>query len=84
MSDNTLNSSSTRQANACNELNKKLLEALDSTVKAEGLPFMRGIEKEGLRTTSNHEISQTDHQKALGHPLTHPTITTDYSEALTE
>lgn len=84
MPDNTSNSGSTLQANACNKLNTKLLAALDTTVKAEGLPFMRGIEKEGLRTTTNHEISQTDHQKALGHPLTHPTITTDYSEALTE
>jgi glutamate--cysteine ligase len=83
-SDNTLNSSSNLQSNACNKLKTSLLDTLDSTVKTDGLPFMRGIEKEGLRTTTNHKISQTDHQKALGHPLTHPTITTDYSEALTE
>lgn len=68
----------------CNKLKAPLLEALNATVNSEGLPFMRGIEKEGLRTTKDHKISQTDHPKALGHPLTHPTITTDYSEALTE
>lgn len=68
----------------CNKLQSSLMDALDKTVNTEGLPFMRGIEKEGLRTTTNNKISQTDHQHALGHPLTHPTITTDYSEALTE
>ena len=78
------NTGKTKQTSDCNPLQPQLLEALDLTVKAEGLPFMRGIEKEGLRATTQNEISQTDHQKALGHPLTHPTITTDYSEALTE
>jgi len=44
----------------------------------------RGLEKEGLRVLPNTEISQSDHPKALGHPLTHASITTDYSEALLE
>ena len=44
----------------------------------------RGIEKETLRTTPTGEISQGDHPKALGSALTHPHITTDYSEALLE
>ncbi|PID43680.1 MAG: glutamate--cysteine ligase [Proteobacteria bacterium] len=44
----------------------------------------RGIEKEGLRTTRKGVIAQTDHPAALGHPLTHPQITTDYAESLLE
>jgi len=44
----------------------------------------RGIEKEGLRITPGGELAQTDHPKALGSALTHPFITTDYSEALLE
>ena len=44
----------------------------------------RGIEKEGLRVTPEYDITQTDHPHALGHPLTHSSITTDYSEALLE
>ncbi len=44
----------------------------------------RGIEKEGLRATLDDSIAQTNHPRPLGHPLTHPSITTDYSEALLE
>ena len=44
----------------------------------------RGIEKEGLRFTPDGLISQTRHPQALGSTLTHPLITTDYSEALLE
>jgi len=44
----------------------------------------RGLEKEGLRTTPTGNLAQTDHPKALGSTLTHPYITTDYSEALLE
>lgn len=44
----------------------------------------RGLEKEGLRTSPTGHIAQTDHPKALGSALTHPYITTDYSEALLE
>jgi len=60
------------------------LSSLEKFVSANGLPIFRGIEKEGLRSTPNFDISQTNHPKALGHPLTHPLITTDYSEALLE
>jgi glutamate--cysteine ligase len=44
----------------------------------------RGLEKEGLRVTPDFSITQSDHPDALGHPLTHSSITTDYSEALLE
>tara|TARA_R110001592_G_scaffold86031_1_gene254038 strand:- start:44222 stop:45850 length:1629 start_codon:yes stop_codon:yes gene_type:complete len=83
-SDKLSDPSVSKQKSDCNQLRTDLLDALVMTIKSEGLPFMRGIEKEGLRATAKHEISQADHPKALGHPLTHPTITTDYSEALTE
>ncbi len=45
---------------------------------------LKGIEKESLRITGEGTISQTDHPAALGSALTHPHITTDYSEALLE
>lgn len=44
----------------------------------------RGIEKEGLRSTQDGKIASTSHPKKLGSTLTHPSITTDYSEALLE
>lgn len=53
-------------------------------IQQQGLPFIRGIEKEGLRVDADGAITQSDHPKALGHALTHESITTDYSEALLE
>ncbi|HAD09023.1 MAG TPA: glutamate--cysteine ligase [Porticoccaceae bacterium] len=44
----------------------------------------RGIEKESLRVTPEGELSQRPHPRALGSTLTHPNITTDFSEALLE
>ena len=46
--------------------------------------MLRGIERESLRMQNNGFLSQGDHPKALGSALTHPHITTDYSEALME
>ncbi|WP_157736249.1 glutamate--cysteine ligase [Granulosicoccus antarcticus] len=43
-----------------------------------------GLEKESLRVMGNGGISQADHPEALGDALTHPFITTDFSEALLE
>jgi glutamate--cysteine ligase len=43
-----------------------------------------GVEKESLRVNPQGGIAQTPHPPALGAALTHPYITTDYSEALTE
>ncbi len=45
---------------------------------------LQGIEKESLRITREGCIAQTPHPAALGSALTHPYITTDYSEALLE
>lgn len=44
----------------------------------------RGIEKESLRVSPDGRLAQTPHPRALGSALTHPAITTDYSEALLE
>ncbi|MDX1589864.1 MAG: glutamate--cysteine ligase [Oleiphilaceae bacterium] len=46
--------------------------------------FLKGVEKEGLRVDRQGNIAQTPHPRALGSALTHPAITTDYSEALLE
>ncbi len=43
-----------------------------------------GLEKEGLRLTRDGLIAQSPHPAGLGAPLTHPYVTTDYSEALLE
>ena len=45
---------------------------------------LKGLEKESLRITPDGAIAQTPHPTALGSALTHPHITTDYSEALIE
>nr|MBX2807073.1 glutamate--cysteine ligase [Cellvibrionaceae bacterium] len=44
----------------------------------------RGVEKESLRVASSGTLATTPHPQALGAALTHPSITTDYSEALLE
>jgi glutamate--cysteine ligase len=43
-----------------------------------------GLEKENLRVAPSGTIAQTPHPRALGSTLTHPNVTTDYSEALIE
>ena len=60
---------------------QKVLEA-DPTWLSQ---IRRGIEKESLRvTTDQATLAQTPHPTELGSTLTHPAITTDYSEALIE
>jgi len=71
-------------AHSPSSLSSTKLSALEKQIKEHGSPIARGIEKEGLRTTPELNISQSDHPEALGHPLTHASITTDYSEALLE
>ena len=43
-----------------------------------------GLEKESLRVARDGRIASTSHPQKLGSALTHPYITTDYSEALLE
>ena len=44
----------------------------------------RGIEKESLRAQPDGQLALTPHPAALGSPLTHPHITTDFSESQVE
>lgn len=45
---------------------------------------LKGLEREALRVAPDGRLAQTPHPRALGAALTHPWITTDYSEALLE
>jgi glutamate--cysteine ligase len=45
---------------------------------------LRGVEKETLRVDALGRLALTPHPSGCGSPLTHPHITTDYSEALLE
>jgi glutamate--cysteine ligase len=61
------------------------LQARLSSLSPERLKgIRRGIEKESLRTTPEGGLAMTPHPQALGSALTHPHITTDYSEAQLE
>jgi len=44
----------------------------------------RGLEKESLRSQADGKLALTPHPAALGSALTHPHITTDYSESQLE
>ncbi|MGB1263633.1 MAG: glutamate--cysteine ligase [Cognaticolwellia sp.] len=46
--------------------------------------FGRGIEREALRVLPEGRLSERVHSERLGSALTHPNITTDYSETLLE
>jgi len=46
--------------------------------------LLRGIEKESLRTSPDGMLADTPHPAALGSALTHPNITTDFSESQLE
>ena len=46
--------------------------------------LLRGIEKEGLRVRPNGMLADTPHPRGLGSALTHPHITTDFSESQLE
>jgi glutamate--cysteine ligase len=48
------------------------------------LGIRRGVEKESLRALPTGGLALTPHPAALGSPLTHPHITTDYSESQLE
>jgi glutamate--cysteine ligase len=56
-----------------------------SALPPEALKGMRrGIEKESLRVLPEGSLALTPHPAALGSPLTHPHITTDFSESQLE
>jgi len=59
-------------------------ERLRSLAPAVLKGIRRGIEKESLRERPDGTLSATPHPAALGSALTHPHITTDFSEAQLE
>lgn len=64
------------------------LLTLLASLSAQGAESLRGIrrglEKETLRINPQGRLAQTPHPPSLGSALTHPHITTDFSEALLE
>ena len=62
----------------------RLQDALSSLPRERMLGMRRGIEKESLRATESGALAMTPHPAALGSALTHPHITTDYSESQLE
>lgn len=62
----------------------KLLQRLDALPPAVLRGILRGIEKEGLRVRADGTLATTPHPPELGSALTHPNITTDFSEAQLE
>ncbi|MGB9429819.1 MAG: glutamate--cysteine ligase [Gammaproteobacteria bacterium] len=67
---------------------KPLDPRLNRLLASTSAPLLRGglkgLEKESLRVNAEGRIAQTGHPLSLGAALTHPSITTDYSEALIE
>jgi glutamate--cysteine ligase len=59
-------------------------QVFDQSDADQLLGFGRGIEREALRTTKAGQLSLTAHPSALGEKLTHPLVTTDFSEAQLE
>lgn len=60
------------------------LQHFQDLIAGQWSGFRKGVEKEGLRVDRDGFIAQTPHPRVLGSTLTHPRITTDYSEALLE
>lgn len=63
---------------------QRLAGLINSRQKNLLLDSLVGLEKESLRVSPDGLLSQYPHPHSLGSPLTHPYITTDYSEAMTE
>jgi glutamate--cysteine ligase len=62
----------------------KLKQRLDALPPEVLRGILRGIEKEGLRVRPDGTLAQTPHAPGLGSALTHPNITTDFSESQLE
>jgi len=61
-----------------------LQERLDRLPPESLAKLRRGIEKESLRVRPDGALALTPHPAALGSALTHPLVTTDFSEAQVE
>ena len=63
---------------------RSIADRLHQLSREQLLGMRRGIEKESLRSMPSGALALTPHPAALGAPLTHPHITTDYSESQLE
>ena len=61
-----------------------LVCALQALTVEQLAGMRRGLEKESLRVRPDGALALTPHPAALGSPLTHPNITTDFSESQLE
>ena len=61
-----------------------LQQRLDALTAERLRGMRRGLEKESLRAHADGKLALTPHPAALGSALTHPHITTDYSESQLE
>ncbi len=61
-----------------------LQQRLEALPPARLTGMRRGIEKESLRSQADGKLALTPHPAALGSALTHPHITTDFSESQLE
>ncbi len=59
-------------------------ERLDALPRDVLQTLRRGVEKESLRVRPDGSLATTPHPAALGSPLKHPRITTDFSESQPE
>jgi glutamate--cysteine ligase len=65
-------------------MSNRLQERLGALSAARLKAMRRGIEKESLRALPDGKLALTPHPLALGAALTHPHITTDFSESQLE
>ena len=69
-------------------MSEKLKRNLSQLKQANGIVSLanisHGLEKESLRVDPTGHLAYTPHPGGLGSALTHPCITTDFSEALME
>ena len=65
-------------------MSSRLQERLGALSAARLKGMRRGIEKESLRALPDGKLALTPHPLALGSALTHPHITTDFSESQLE
>jgi glutamate--cysteine ligase len=63
---------------------QRIVHALHALSTKQLRGIRRGIEKESLRTSPDGSLALTPHPQALGSALTHPHITTDFSESQLE
>jgi glutamate--cysteine ligase len=63
---------------------RRLARLINSGVRAPLSGGLRGVEREALRVSPEGRVARSAHPAGLGAALTHPHITTDYSEALIE